>query len=92
MHTLAQLISAYSLVDPEKAKVYPFNGGERGLFGYCFLGFSAVWGLQTHSYLKKGKEPLWNISRSSCLELHYFSNWFHYCDISEHIYLWPLSL
>ncbi|KAJ7402348.1 Signal recognition particle subunit SRP72 [Pitangus sulphuratus] len=29
VHTLAQLISAYSLVDPEKAKVYPFDGGIR---------------------------------------------------------------
>ena len=25
IHTLAQLISAYSLVDPEKAKAYPFD-------------------------------------------------------------------
>lgn len=36
VHTLAQLISAYSLVDPEKAKVYPF-GAEA--FGHYFLGF-----------------------------------------------------
>ncbi|KAI1238451.1 hypothetical protein IHE44_0013183 [Lamprotornis superbus] len=31
VHTLAQLISAYSLVDPEKAKVYPFNGDTMSL-------------------------------------------------------------
>lgn len=39
VHTLAQLISAYSLVDPEKAKVYPFYGGQnKDVFRHCFLG------------------------------------------------------
>lgn len=42
MHTLAQLISAYSLVDPEKAKVYPFNGGERGVWALLPWTFSCV--------------------------------------------------
>lgn len=42
VHTLAQLISAYSLVDPEKAKVYPFNGGERGVWVLLPWIFSCV--------------------------------------------------
>lgn len=45
VHTLAQLISAYSLVDPEKAKVYPFDGGNRTkkeAFGCFPLDFSCV--------------------------------------------------
>lgn len=42
VHTLAQLISAYSLVDPEKAKVYPFDGSinaKKEAFGHGSLGF-----------------------------------------------------
>lgn len=57
VHTLAQLISAYSLVDPEKAKVYPFEvvseQRKRGIWALV-PSISAVWRIQTHSHLKAG--------------------------------------
>lgn len=97
VHTLAQLISAYSLVDPEKAKVYPFGGGIRAkkeAFGHCSLGFQLCVEFRPTLTWRKARNisDTATISRSSCLELYYFPDWFDYCTILGPFCLSPPSL
>lgn len=87
MHTLAQLISAYSLVDPEKAKVYPFAA--KAFIWALLPWISVVWGIWTRSHLKKGKEHLQLGIQAKFSGADLFSNWCDYCEIPRPFCLWP---
>lgn len=90
VHTLAQLISAYSLVDPEKAKVYPFDSGICGIWA-LFPWILLVWEIQSHSHVKD-KEHLHLHIQLKFSGAALFSSWFDWYEIPGHFYLWPLPL